>query len=661
MTPARPWLRATLLAGLLLGGELSARLSELLAVLGGSGTPVVEGLGPLLPRLIFEAAWMLGLAAGTLLLACRAWAALEAPATARLARALGGPTRAGRLAPWLLAWAFPCAWISLHQALLPASRCGSSWLATGLAAFDGRRPVRPADLLPALLATGLCAWAAAWSLRHDAGLRRRAAAWGCGLAAVLAGFELAGAPGTPRPFTRPGNVVLLGIDSLQANRLADPPGGRTPAPRLAAELQACFRFDSAWTPLARTYPSWVSILSGRWPGRSGVRFNLAPEGTLAPDVRWLGDALREAGYATLHATDEVRFSVIQEGHGFDGLLRPRPGAADFVLASLLDLSPANLLRQTALGHAAFAPLRDNRASPAYSPRLFVRDVLDAVDAAPRDRPLFLALHLCGDHWPFSAPAPWAWRGADPVEGCLAMVDDQAGALLDAFRASGLLERSLLVLLSDHGDGWRGPGDRTNSHGDDFRSPWANRVVLGLRGPGLPAGASGALVRTIDIHPTLLDLLGLPCPPGSVDGRSLRPLIEGRPDAPRELFAETEVDRRAWSVDELVRQHARHYAIDPDSGLVHLRPEGAEELLLRREYMLLQDGLRLRVVPAAGRFELDAFDPLAGAGLGPASAVGAGARGELLESLARHFGLDAPALAAAAHARGFLGEPLARAR
>lgn len=661
MTPPRPWARAALLAGVLLGAELTARMTELLAVLCGSGTPVVEGLEPLLPQLVFAWGWMLGLAAVALLLACRAWVALEAPATARLARLLGGPGRAGRLAPWLLAWGFLCAWISLHQLLLPASRCGSSWLATGLAAFDGSRPVRLADPLPGLLAIGLCTWAAAWSLRHDAGLRRRALAWSGGLAAILAVSELAGAPGPPRPFTRPGNVVLLGIDSLQANRLVDPPGGRTPAPRLAAELQACFRFDSAWTPLARTYPSWVSILSGRWPGRSGVRFNLAPDAALEPDVRWLGDALEEAGYATLHATDEVRFSVIQQRHGFDRLLRPCPGAADFVLASLLDLSPANLLRQTALGHAAFAPLRDNRASPAYSPRLFVRDVLSAVDAAPRDRPLFLALHLCGDHWPFSAPAPWAWRGTGAVEACLAMVDDQAGALLDAFRASGLLDRSLLVLLSDHGDGWRGPGDRTNSHGDDFRSPWANRVVLGLRAPGLPAGASGSLVRTIDIHPTVLDLLGLPCPPGSVDGRSLRPLIEGQSDAPRELFAETEVDRRAWSVDELVRRHARHYAVDPVSGLLQLRPEGAEELLLRREYMLLQDGLRLRVAPAAGRFELDAFDPLAGNALGPATSIGTGARGALLEHLVRHFGLDGPVLAAAARARGYFDEPLARAR
>ena len=103
-----------------------------------------------------------------------------------------------------------------------------------------------------------------------------------------------------------------------------------------------------------------------------------------------------------------------------------------------------------------------------------------------------------------------------------MVDDQVGALLGYLRDSGLLQRSTVAMLSDHGDGWSGdPADDCNSHGDDFRSPWANRILLGLRAPGLAAGSSGELVRSTDLYPTLLELSGVPHDPTTIDGRSLR--------------------------------------------------------------------------------------------------------------------------------------------
>ena len=659
MPPARrPWREALLLAALLLGSELHCNLAALAAGLGH--TSFVNHLGtdlaPLALRLVGQAAWLLLLAVAFTLLICRGWAAVAGPAREAALQRWGGGRAARLLAVAVSTWAFACAWLSLHALLLPGSKLASaSWGAWLSGAFDGTRTMTGLALAPPLLAAALVLAATACALAREAALRRRAAAWATAVLLVFGGYDLLTAPGTLVPFTQDRNVILLGLDSFQSNRIEDRADGAQPAPHVVALLDESSRFDSAWTPLARTYPSWISILTGRWPVNDGVRFNLAPESAPAPDNVYLGQRLAAAGYTTLHATDETRFSNVREQHGFEQTLHPQMGAADFLLASAFDLSALNLARQTALGHDLAAPLRWNRASPAYSPRLFVRGVLAQLDEAPRDRPLFLTVHLCGNHWPFSAPAPYAWRGADEVDACISMVDAQVHELVSAFRDSGLLERSLLVLLSDHGDGWTGPGCRSNSHGDDFRSLWANRVLLGLRAPGLPRQRLETMVRTIDIYPTVLELLDLPAAEG-VDGRSLVPLALGTREPHRPVFAETEINRKAWSVPELVARNAHWYEIDPANGLVHLSEDGASELLPQREYLWIDGDRRVMVAPENGRFMASPFDPIRGRDL-PGD-LPLAERERLLHGLAAHFRLDAGELFAAARHAGFLDSQLA---
>jgi len=525
-------------------------------------------------------------------------------------------------------------------------------------ALDKPVPVQALAYVVPTLAAVLVAALAAASLVLSRPLRRRAAAWGAGLVALIAGWSAATAPGALRPFTTPGNLVMLGLDSFQDNRLALRPGGRPLAPNITAFLDDCFRFENAWTPLARTYPSWISILTGRWPTRDGVRFNLAPDTQAAPDNRYLGDELAAAGYSTFHATDETRFSIIRPRHGLQSLVHPPMGVSDFVLANLFDCSLLNLARRCAAGEALFPALRDNRASPSYDPELWTRHVLSAIDELPRDRPVFLAVHLCGDHWPFTTSAPWSLRSPDPVESCIAMVDDQAGALLDAFRAAGLLERSVTVMLSDHGDGWRGPGDQFNSHGDDFTSAWSNRIVLGLRAPGLSAGRSDALVRSIDLYPTVLDLLGRPVDEAAIDGRSLVPLLHAQPEAPRPLYAESELDKRQYSLRQLIERNAHWYSVDPADGLVHIREDGCREFLATRHYMLVEGDLRLIAIPYRREFELLRFDVAQPQHERVADEVGPPERTAMLRRLAEHYALPFDELLAAARADGFLGPSLA---
>jgi iduronate 2-sulfatase len=106
-------------------------------------------------------------------------------------------------------------------------------------------------------------------------------------------------------------------------------------------------------------------------------------------------------------------------------------------------------------------------------------------------------------------------------------DAQLGRVLAEIRRLGLEENTIIVVWSDHGFllGEHGIWGKHTLFDDAVRSP------LIIRYPGMPApgSVSAAIVETVDIYPTLLDLCGLPAQ-DALDGRSLRPQLED-PAAP----------------------------------------------------------------------------------------------------------------------------------
>jgi arylsulfatase A-like enzyme len=130
------------------------------------------------------------------------------------------------------------------------------------------------------------------------------------------------------------------------------------------------------------------------------------------------------------------------------------------------------------------------------------------------------------------------------------VDANVGGLLAELESLGLLDRTLVVVASDHGESFYEHG--SEGHGRNlYREVVATPLVLSLpfRLPG------GAVVETpvenVDIWPTLLDLLGAPALPGA-EGRSLVASIEaaggeGRSE-PTERLAFSQLDRTWGRVD-----------------------------------------------------------------------------------------------------------------
>lgn len=370
-------------------------------------------------------------------------------------------------------------------------------------------------------------------------------------------------------------VVLIGIDAFRPDRLSPLGGSGKVAPHLEAFLREATLFTRAYTPIAQTEPAWRALLTASWPFRTGVRYPLTAE------ERWVHlptfpAALNAAGFQTRFATDCSRFNFQPALSGFAIREQPPRGAVNFLLEKLR-YRALGVFWDNAVGSALLPEFIDNRALAgtfdplAYARRLSARWV-DAASA----QPALLAFHSTAAHFPgdpvypyyrkFVPPSEplerrlrmyftpigagtagsWSREGAEALyDELLAQGDAQVGTLLDSLKAAGLYDEALVIVFSDHGESFHADhpelAGATPVHGARL-SDEENQILLAMKLPKSMRTAStpskvDALVRLIDIGPTILDVAGVPPLPG-VDGKSVVPLLRGESVAPRRLYAET---------------------------------------------------------------------------------------------------------------------------
>ena len=428
------------------------------------------------------------------------------------------------------------------------------------------------------------------------------------IASFLAWAGLLAAPLDPaylahQAFSRKGeaknngpNVIFIGLDSLNPRHTGYFGYPLPTTPQLDSFLRENVVFENCYTPIARTFPAWYSILTGQYPVTSGVRFNLIKRKYIKSAEQCLGNILKKEGYATVHFTDEVRFSNITPQEGFDRLEHPPMGIKDFVFGSFHDFSLTNVFFNNPLGYRLFPFLNMNRAvAHLYDGRYFINDLISSLDRLRTKERFFLAAHLCAAHWPYVHASPREFErqpGADPnmqlYDSALSTADGQLGRILAALKAKGLYDNSIIVVLSDH-------GESTEGHGTDLRDSEQNHVLLAWK----PAGLSGhrqvaRLVRTIDIAPTILDLLGYDARDLAYDGVSLRPWISGTEGAGTEdagsVIMETEFSLDtpggiARALQSLIEQGVRFYEFDR-TGLITVRDDFYDVLIHRRSRAIL---------------------------------------------------------------------------
>lgn len=333
--------------------------------------------------------------------------------------------------------------------------------------------------------------------------RRPTPAWL--LATAIAGAACRAAP----PPAHPPNVLIYLVDTLRADHLGCYGYGRPVSPAIDGFAREAIRFESAVAQSSWTRPTVASVLTGLTTIAHGVR---SPDDGLTETVSTLPELLRPAGYATAGFSPNWHVSPATGfGQGFD----------------------------------EFQFFPEDAGSEALT-----RRVLAWVDRASRARPWMVYAHALDPHAPYSPPddlrrafaggvsRPEAGTHADIVEAYrqrrrdrggrveelrqlydaeIADTDRHFGRLLDGLRARGLYEGTLVIFLSDHGEGF--DEHALLGHGNSLYGELLN-IPLIVKPAGAASGrVEPALARQIDILPTVLRAAGIE-PATTLPGRDL---------------------------------------------------------------------------------------------------------------------------------------------
>ncbi|MBD8526478.1 sulfatase-like hydrolase/transferase [Pseudomarimonas arenosa] len=313
------------------------------------------------------------------------------------------------------------------------------------------------------------------------------------------------------------NVLLVTFDTTRPDHLGPYGATRASTPTLDRLAAEGFVFEQAFSAAPITAPSHSTMLTGKYPIAHGFRDNGLF--VLGEDQLTLPEILREHGYATAAAVGAY------------------PVIAKFGFSQGFDLFDDNLT-----GH-----IEDHLGERiAPKERLFFDErraaqVNEAVlpwlnQTAQAGKPFFVWLHYFDPHQPFEPPAPFDQKYADDLySGEISYTDQALGRLLAQMERLGVLENTLVVMAADHGEG-------LGEHGEVTHAVLAYnstlQVPLIVRPPEVqnPGGRISERVGTVDIAPTILELLGIEVPE-QMQGRSLAPLMRGELGEWRQYYAE----------------------------------------------------------------------------------------------------------------------------
>ncbi len=419
------------------------------------------------------------------------------------------------------------------------------------------------------------------------------------------------------------NVIILAADSFRADRLAS-----STAPHLAQLASRGTRFDSAYVSLPRTFPSWVTMLTGRHAHHHGIRTMFPRWEDRAKDFDALPERLRKGGYETAVVSDYAGDVFSRIDLGFDRTLVPTFDFKQLVRQRALERqTPLLPILHSRLGRALFPVLREMNV--AADPTMLESDAERALsDLADGGKPFFMTVFFSTAHFPYAAPSPYYSRYTNenyrgrfkydkPVglggesqlddadvaqvralyDGAITSIDDSAARLLDALDRKGLRENTIVIVTADHGetlfDNGHGQG-----HGDHLFGDEGTHVPLVIVDPRHQAPRRDArIVRDVDLAATLYDLTGV-APPRDLDGVSLAPALDGKPTPEQRAYAETEL----WLGEVPALPDELRLPYPTLAHLTEVDVDHNDELVLRKDVEAVTTVARHRMV-RDGRWKL----------------------------------------------------------
>ena len=436
------------------------------------------------------------------------------------------------------------------------------------------------------------------------------------------------------------NIVLIGSDTLRADRLFGAGYRRELTPNLARLAKRGTQFTDCYVPCARTAPSLVTLLSGTWPHRHGVRDTFVTPDQTRLSVTSLPQILKQAQYRSAIVGDWAASDAAKFNFGFDFQDLPED---QWNIKFLLRQGPKDLRMFLSL-------FTQNAFGKAFLPEIYYLGGIPLTEEVGRDTrrmisklaqddaPFFLVSFMATTHPPFTSKYPYYSLYSDPeyrgeskfimaklrdpweiiraqaepkskfdleqvidlYDGCVRNFDDEVGRILAHLDACQLGDNTIVVVFSDHG--FEFFEHETWGQGNSAIGDFSARVPVIIADPKIRGPRKVTqVVRTVDIAPTLLELVGLPSSP-CVQGVSLVPLMRGEP-LPTELPAFNETGVWLTDLPGTPEKHLRYPHLPellevPDKriGMISLKRKYVDAIVAAKDRMVRVGDWKLTYQP-----------------------------------------------------------------
>jgi len=411
------------------------------------------------------------------------------------------------------------------------------------------------------------------------------------------------------------NVIVVILDSLRKDHIGAYGNDRVKTPNLDALAKESLRFDRAYPESIPTIPARRAIHTGKrtWPFRNwipqkGETFFPAGWQRIPEDQTTLSEILLPEGYNNSLITDahhQFKASMNFQ-RGFDVFDFIRGQERDYY-RSTLRVSEKQVNANTVPGNTGGMrdKVRQYLANTAhrkseddwFAPQVFNR-ASEYLEVAGEAQPFFLVIDSFDPHEPWDPPQKYVdlysdtYDGPEPIvpnytnadyldekelermralyAGEVTMVDHWLGNFLDKASDLGVMDNTMIVLLSDHGVG-------LGEHGVTGKPAYAlwpeiTDIPLMIRHPGgKGAGKTSDYFASIhDIAPTILGSLDIQ-PEESMEGEDLSVILDGGEPAERPYFT-LGYDDYVWARDEKYVMFVRNDGAEPHLYDVEADPE-----------------------------------------------------------------------------------------
>lgn len=293
---------------------------------------------------------------------------------------------------------------------------------------------------------------------------------------------------------RPENVIFITLDTVRADHLHCYGDEKIQTPNIDALAARGVVFDKAVTQAPLTLPSHASMFTGTNPNVHHVRDT--------------------GGFALQSSSVTLAHILQQRGWNTAAFV------SSVVLKKMFGLGQGFTTYDDALGLAPTGVEMERRSASDT-----VNHAINWMNDHPA-QPAMMWLHFYDAHSPFDPP-PAEFRNKYPgntYDAEIAYIDQQVGRFLNAVKQKYPDEKTMVVLLTDHGEDL---GQHGEYHHGVFLYDATVKIAWIMAGPGIPAGKRiEQQARTIDVLPTILDLLGGKASP-SVQGVSMVPAFSGK--------------------------------------------------------------------------------------------------------------------------------------